>query len=53
MTGNLRFQRLHRAKQALRAMDDVGYCVIEPAEGELGERAYRILPTDWSNFSQA
>lgn len=53
ITGNLRFQRLHRAKQALGAMEDVGYCVIEPAEGELGERAYRILPTDWSNFSQA
>ena len=53
ITGNLRFQRLHRGKQALQAMEDVGYCVIEPAEGELGERAYRILPTDWSNFSQA
>ncbi len=53
VTGNLRFQRLHRAKQALGAMEKVGYCVIEPAAGELGERAYRILPTDWSNFSQA
>ena len=53
VTGNLRFQRLHRAKQALRAMEEVGYCVIEPATGELGERAYRILPTDWSRFSEA
>ena len=53
MTGNLRFQRLHRAKQAIWAMEEVGYCVIEPATGELGERAHRILPTDWSNFSRA
>lgn len=53
VTGNLRFQRLHRAKQALRAMEKVGYCVIEPAAGDLGERAYRVLPTDWSNFSEA
>ena len=53
VTGNLRFQRLHRAKQAIWAMEDVGYCVIEPATGELGERAHRILPTDWSNFSRA
>ena len=53
VTGNLRFQRLHRAKQALQAMEKVGYCVIEPATGELGERAYRILPTDWSRFSEA
>ena len=53
VTGNLRFQRLHRAKQAIWAMEEVGYCVIEPATGELGERAHRILPTDWSNFSRA
>ena len=52
LTGNLRFQRLHRAKQALQAMEDVGYCIIEPAEGEFGERAYRILPTNWSDFTQ-
>lgn len=52
VTGNLRFQRLHRAKQAIQAIEEVGYCIIEPAEGELGERAYRILPTDWSSFSQ-
>ena len=53
VTGNLRFQRLHRAKQALQAMAETGYCVIEPAEGEMGERAYRILPTDWDDFTQA
>ncbi|MYE54548.1 MAG: hypothetical protein F4X34_05050 [Chloroflexi bacterium] len=52
VTGNLRFLRLHRAKQALREMAKAGYCVIEPATGKLGESAYRILPTDWSDFSQ-
>ena len=34
-------------------MQEVGYYVIQPAEGELGERVYRILPTNWSSFSQA
>ena len=53
LTGNLRYQRLHRAKEALREMEEVGYCVIEPAVGELGERGYRILPTDWNTFSEA
>ena len=53
LTGNLRYQRLTRAKRALRAMEKVGYCVIEPAEGKFGEQGYRILPTDWSSFSQA
>ena len=52
VTGNLRFQRLHRAKQAIQAMEETGYCVTEPAEGGLGERGYRILPTDWGSFSQ-
>ena len=52
VTGNLRFKRLYRAKQALREMAGAGYCVIEPATGELGERAYRILPTDWSDFNR-
>ena len=53
LTGNLRYQRLARAKQAIQAMEEVGYCIIEPAEGQFGERGYRILPTDWSSFSQA
>ena len=53
LTGNLRYQRLARAKQAIQAMEEVGYCIIEPAEGQFGERGYRILPTDWNSFSQA
>ena len=52
VTGNLRFKRLYRAKRALQEMADAGYCIIEPATGELGERGYRILPTDWSEFIQ-
>ena len=53
LTGNLRYQRLNRAKEAIQAMEEVGYCISEPAEGEFGEQGYRILPTDWSSFSQA
>ena len=47
---NLRFKRLERAKDALEQMADDGYCVIEPATGDLGEAGYRVMPTGWSEF---
>ena len=48
---NLRFKRLERAKDALEQMENDGYCVIEPAAGELGEAGYRVMPTAWAEFS--
>lgn len=47
---NLRFKRLERAKDALDQMEDDGYCVIEPATGDLGEAGYRVMPTAWAEF---
>ena len=43
--------QLQRAKAALDAMTADGYCIIEETAGTLGDPAYRILPTDWDNFS--
>ena len=48
---NLRFKRLERGKDALGQMEDDGYCVIETAEGDLGEAGYRVMPTGWADFS--
>ena len=50
VTGNLRFKRFERAKNALEHMEDDGYCVIEQAVGEMGEPGYRIMPTAWADF---
>ena len=47
---NLRFKRLERTKEALEQMEHDGYCVIESAEGELGEAGHRIMPTVWADF---
>ena len=49
--GSTRRTQLQRAKAALDAMAADGYCIIEETAGTLGEPTYRILPTDWDNFS--
>ena len=48
---NTRRSQLKRAKAALDAMAADGYCIIEETVGTLGDPAYRILPTEWDNFS--
>ena len=43
--------QLERAREGLDAMAADGYCVTEETPGPFGDRAYRILPTDWGYFS--
>ena len=50
LVGNVLWQRMYRSKEALATMAELGYCVIETVEGDLGEPAYRILPTGWESF---